>query len=162
MQVFHFHPETGEYCGSSSADESPMEPGKFLIPAHATEQVPPPNVDGQLVRFVSGSWGYSPITDPETPPTEEPVEPEPIDPITLPIEPAPFWNAVFDLFGIKDTDVLDAIEDPDQRYLAENSISRRKTYLRDNETFIQLAALKGYTDPAQVDTLWRYIQTNYS
>lgn len=94
--------------------------------------------------------------------TIPPYVPTPPDPLTLPIEPAPFWNAVFDLFGMKDTDVLDAIEDPDQRYLATNSIARRKTYQRDNETFIQLAALKGYSDPTEVDTLWRYIQTNYS
>lgn len=85
-----------------------------------------------------------------------------LPPAFLPIEPADFWYAVYDLFGIKDTDVLDAVTDPEERYLAANSMARRKTYLRTNTTFIQLAALKGYTDPSQVDDLWLYIQAHYS
>ena len=39
--VFSFNPVTKEYVGAVQADESPLEPGEYLIPAHATSQPPP-------------------------------------------------------------------------------------------------------------------------
>lgn len=73
MNIHRYHPDTGEYLGTGAADESPMEPGVFLIPAHATEVEPPQPQAGFMRRFVSGEWGYSPIEASETPPSEEPV-----------------------------------------------------------------------------------------
>lgn len=73
MHVYHYHPETGEYLGASEADESPREPGVFLIPAHATETPPPADEPGFIARFVDGAWGYSPVVSPEEPPEETPV-----------------------------------------------------------------------------------------
>lgn len=56
MNVYHYHPETGEYVGASEADESPREPGVFLIPAYATE-TPPPAAQDLLARvFLNGEW----------------------------------------------------------------------------------------------------------
>jgi len=73
MNVFHYHPETGVYLGVSVADESPLEPGEFLIPANATHTQPPEPQDGFDIRFSNGAWGYSPITEPEIEPTPDPV-----------------------------------------------------------------------------------------
>ena len=39
--VYNYDPRTRIYTGASQADESPLEPGVFLIPAHATSQPPP-------------------------------------------------------------------------------------------------------------------------
>lgn len=36
MRVFNYNPATKEYIDSNDADESPLEPGVFLLPANAT------------------------------------------------------------------------------------------------------------------------------
>ena len=41
MIVYHYDKTTGEYIGQSTAFESPLEPGKYLIPAHSTPTAPP-------------------------------------------------------------------------------------------------------------------------
>ena len=57
--VYHYHQVTGEYLNTSSeADRDPMTPGAFLVPAHATIQVPPsvsnPKTDRAVFR--DGKW----------------------------------------------------------------------------------------------------------
>lgn len=45
------------------AEESPLEPGVFLIPALAID-APPPDVDsGMRYRFVNGDWISEPIPE---------------------------------------------------------------------------------------------------
>lgn len=39
--IYHYHPVHFTYMGSSPADESPLEPGVYLIPAYATMVTPP-------------------------------------------------------------------------------------------------------------------------
>jgi len=52
MQVFTYNPVTGELIGISEADESPLEPGKLLMPAYSTEIVPPEfNPKTEIVYF---------------------------------------------------------------------------------------------------------------
>lgn len=78
MQIYHYHPATGEYLGEGTADESPLEPGKYLIPAHATTTAPPTAMSGK-VRVWRGEWvfedvrGVTPL-DPEYEPTLEEVK----------------------------------------------------------------------------------------
>lgn len=52
MQVFTYNPVTGELIGVSEADESPLEPGKILMPAYSTEVIPPEfNMETEIVYF---------------------------------------------------------------------------------------------------------------
>ncbi|WP_435605886.1 phage major tail tube protein [Pseudomonas knackmussii] len=47
----------GLYVGETEADESPMEPGVYLVPAHCTLIAPPADVpDGRWPRFNGTSW----------------------------------------------------------------------------------------------------------
>jgi hypothetical protein len=56
MKIYHYHPDYKIYLGSSDADESPLEPGVFLIPAHATELEPPDHQEGKVPVFDGTSW----------------------------------------------------------------------------------------------------------
>lgn len=60
MKIYNYHPETGEYLGKEDADESPLEPGKFLVPAHATKKKPPIVDDHQMPVFSEGQWSVVP------------------------------------------------------------------------------------------------------
>jgi hypothetical protein len=64
MRIYHYHPTTNILLGSSEADLSPMEPGVYLIPAYATEIVPPVEPDGQRAVFDGAAWVLEPIPVP--------------------------------------------------------------------------------------------------
>lgn len=69
MQIYHYHPLTFEYVGTGYADESPLEPGVYLVPANTTQATPPPSVAGSIRRFVGGAW----VTEPAV---SAPLDPE--------------------------------------------------------------------------------------
>jgi len=79
MQIYHYHPATGEYLGEGTADESPLEPGAYLVPAHATTTAPPTAMTGKA-RVWQGGWVFvdvqsgEPTQDPEYEPTMEEVK----------------------------------------------------------------------------------------
>lgn len=56
MRIFNYHPVTGKFLGESVAEESPLEPGVFLVPAYATPIEPPATAEGQADFFVNGEW----------------------------------------------------------------------------------------------------------
>lgn len=56
MKIYNYHPEYKYYFGPSDADESPLEPGVFLIPAHATDIEPPECNLGEVQVFDGNSW----------------------------------------------------------------------------------------------------------
>ncbi|MFA5161136.1 MAG: tail fiber assembly protein [Elusimicrobiales bacterium] len=60
MRIYNYSPRTGEFLFASTADASPLEPGKYLIPADATEQVPPPPGTQQVAVFKDGAWTLQP------------------------------------------------------------------------------------------------------
>ena len=49
--VFNFHPVTKEFVGTVDADESPLEPGNYLIPAFATIKVAPTTAEREVAVF---------------------------------------------------------------------------------------------------------------
>jgi hypothetical protein len=52
MQAYTYNPVTGELIGISEADESPLEPGTFLMPAYSTEIAPPEfNPQTEMIYF---------------------------------------------------------------------------------------------------------------
>lgn len=58
MKIYHYHEKTGLLLGEGMADPSPLEPGNWLIPAHATNVEPPEHVEGSTRHFVAGGWEY--------------------------------------------------------------------------------------------------------
>lgn len=57
MNIYHYNSETLEYAGTGTADPSPLEPGVWLIPAHATSTAPDvePN-EGEVLVFENDAW----------------------------------------------------------------------------------------------------------
>jgi len=56
MQIYNYDTITTEYVGTSTADESPLEPGIFLIPANATEIQAPTTEVGESALFDGSNW----------------------------------------------------------------------------------------------------------
>lgn len=73
MQVYSYDPKSGHLLGPVEAQKNPLEPGEFLIPAHATEIAPPPAKEGFSIVFSDDAWGYLAQTGDQTEPTPEPV-----------------------------------------------------------------------------------------
>jgi hypothetical protein len=76
MKIYHFHPDTKQLLGAHVADPSPLEPGKWLIPANATSEEPPAALDGKTRQFVGGSWSYHDIPQEVPEPEPTPLTPE--------------------------------------------------------------------------------------
>ena len=90
--AYSFHPETGVFIGVDFAQESPLEPGVFLLPAGATFVEPPQAPEGKQAVWGGESWS---VQDIPLPPEPEPVAPEPEpEPIPEP-EPEPLtWDTI--------------------------------------------------------------------
>lgn len=56
LKIFNYHPVTLALLSVGQADPSPLEPGKWLIPAHATPEEPPEPMEGKALHFVDGKW----------------------------------------------------------------------------------------------------------
>lgn len=57
IKVYHFDGKTGLYVGEGVADESPLEPGAYLLPRFATTAEPPGEVAaGYAAFFRGGVW----------------------------------------------------------------------------------------------------------
>ena len=70
---YTFDPTTKVLTGTVGIQESPLEPGVWLMPPNTTEVPPlPPQVD-KSVAFVNGTWVYT-TTIPGTSLPQEPVE----------------------------------------------------------------------------------------
>ena len=56
MRIYNYDPETGEYLGDGLADESPLEPGVYLMPANATSKLVPTLKPGEAAIFADDNW----------------------------------------------------------------------------------------------------------
>ena len=88
MKLYNYDPNSGAYIGETTADESPLEPGVYLVPAAATTTPPPTAGSGEYARFTDDGWQVEAIQ--EAPAPEAPPEPIPWEPI--PYEPLPPWD----------------------------------------------------------------------
>jgi hypothetical protein len=63
----------GYFVGEVIADESPLEPGVFLIPRGCVTEEPPETGINQRARFVNGEWAVEdiPVAQPTPEPTTE-------------------------------------------------------------------------------------------
>lgn len=51
---------SGHFVSQVEADESPLEPGVFLIPAGCVEAAPPTPGAHQWPAWIAGAWGFVP------------------------------------------------------------------------------------------------------
>lgn len=56
MNAYSYDPVTGEYLGATVLRESPLEPGVWLLPAHATRVEPPQAEPGHAVCWDGSVW----------------------------------------------------------------------------------------------------------
>jgi hypothetical protein len=70
--------EDGYFVGFTTADESPLEPGVFLIPGGCIEAEPPTTPAGKRARWTGASWVFEDLPEPEPEPEPEPLTPEQI------------------------------------------------------------------------------------
>jgi hypothetical protein len=56
MKIYNYNPENGYFVGESLADESPLEAGVYLIPAHATEISAPKATKGKIAVWNGSDW----------------------------------------------------------------------------------------------------------
>jgi len=123
--VYHYHPDTHIYIGVTEAIESPLEPGVFLCPAHATLSSPAleilesqvnvwdnnNSVWTQQERFPPTFFTHTfsiPEPVPEEPAPEEPAPEEPAPEEPAPEEPAePIPDAITQLRWMRDNRLTD-------------------------------------------------------
>lgn len=56
VPAYSYLPDSGAFNGVTSAYESPLEPGVFLLPAHTTNTVPPDMGKGQVAVWRDSEW----------------------------------------------------------------------------------------------------------
>ena len=64
MKIYNYD-DDGYFTSESEADESPLEPGVFLIPAKATDVKPPKEKKDHRLRFVDGAWTHEKLVEDE-------------------------------------------------------------------------------------------------
>lgn len=91
MLAHNYDPNTFLYVSSCDADESPLEPGVFLLPAHSTATEPPTCEDDFIPMWTGSEWTVVPKPEPPKPADNEvapPPEPWPED--------MPDWAGFYD------------------------------------------------------------------
>ena len=54
--IYNYNAQTGEFINAAAADESPLERGVILLPAHATDIKPPATAPHQVAVFDGAQW----------------------------------------------------------------------------------------------------------
>jgi hypothetical protein len=92
MIIFHYDPTSGICLGQGEADESPLEPGVWLIPAYATEVAPPAIGAGERAVWKGAAWEVETI--PVVPSPEPDGPPDPPEPVQSALNFQGFLNGV--------------------------------------------------------------------
>lgn len=66
--AYNYSEVTGAYLGFEEADESPLEPGVFLLPAYSTAIAPPAQQAGFVRTWTGSEWIQEPIPVAPAPP----------------------------------------------------------------------------------------------
>jgi hypothetical protein len=148
MTIYYYHSETLMYLGSGEADESPLEPGVFLIPASATSVQPPEIPEGKMAVFAEGVWSLQDIPTSEPGPEPEP-EPEPEAP-TMESFASSQGYTVFDLLNLSDIE---------RHFEAENiPLPEKSTAVRQWVNAVRTAFLINQTPPTAPYTLGEVLE----
>jgi len=92
--AYSFHPTTGVFIGVEFAQESPLEPGVFLLPANASFVEPPRATEGKQAVWDGKAWLVEDISLPAPEPKPGPVLPEIATPEPV-SEPEPLtWDSI--------------------------------------------------------------------
>ena len=75
MNVYQTN-DSGYFVGVTSADQDPLNPNNWLIPAGCVEIEPPAHKEGFLLFWSGGEWSYEDIREPEPEPEPEPTKEE--------------------------------------------------------------------------------------
>lgn len=65
--IYNYDQQAGELLCASLADESPLEQDVYLIPAFATDIVPPKSGANQVAVFSGGKWSLNNVAAPVVP-----------------------------------------------------------------------------------------------
>ena len=60
MKIIYHFDENGAYCGASEARRSPLEDDVYLIPAMATDLMPPATGKNECPVWEDGKWTLKP------------------------------------------------------------------------------------------------------
>lgn len=71
-KTVYLYDETGRYNGKYDAQESPLEPGTFIVPARSTDVAPPSVGGNQFAQWDGTQWL---VEDVATPPGPAPYSP---------------------------------------------------------------------------------------
>lgn len=65
QKIYNYHPITLEYISEQFADLDPLDPGRYLIPAHATTIPAPSKIKGKILYFniSKQEWQYEDIPE---------------------------------------------------------------------------------------------------
>ncbi len=133
----------GYFAGAVEADESPLEPGVFLIPGGAID-VPPPNVPQGKVALWQNGWVF---VNPPEPEQEEP----PLDGVPQVVTRFQA-RAALHLAGLLTT-VESLMTDPQTDMLARLAWQDAQEFRRQSPTVLSMAGALGLTDE-QLDALF--------
>ncbi|MDK2769926.1 MAG: hypothetical protein KYX69_19685 [Sphingomonas sp.] len=168
MRVYQTRPD-GVLIGYAEADESPLQPGVFLIPGGCVVEEPPTFGEGNRARWDGDAWVIEPAD------IDQPAEPAP-DPGAIPaaVTDRQFAQALAETGRITwpeaqawgargeiPADLLEAVEDlPEEidRQRAIMFLGSAQTFERTHPMTIALAAGMGWSDE-ELDGLWAFAAT---
>ena len=125
MLAYTYNPITGEFVGTSSVDESPLEPGVMLMPAYSTKIAPPEfNSESQMLYFDFNKNQWS-IQDIEAEPEIEKITQEQVDSLKAELkEVLEKRETVLKKLGLEEADIqLLLVKLPDESFI-DNLLGR--------------------------------------